>query len=402
MNKPRFMFTTGIENSYPMITLPDGTRKRVDEMEKTHHYKYWKEDFALVKESGMDHLRYGPPYYKIHVAPGVYDWSQSDDAFAELKRLGIEVIVDLCHFGVPDWVGDFQNTEWPMYFAEYAEAFARRYPHLQYYTPVNEIFITAMFSGQYGWWNECQSSDKAYVTALKNLCKANAMAMLAINKVRPDSIFVQSESSEYFHAEHPGVRHLSEFLNQKRFLSLDLTYGHQLDVTMYKYLLENGMTDDEYTWFARQQLKTKCNCIMGNDYYITNEHMVHENGSTSPSGEIFGYYVITHQYFRRYKLPVMHTETNIVDPLSVHWLKKQWANVYRLKQDGVPVVGFTWYSLIDQVDWDSALRNDAGNVNALGMYDLNRKIRPLGEEYIKLISQWKDVLENESFGVPIF
>ncbi len=30
----KFMFTTGIENSYPTIALPDGTIKRVDEMGK--------------------------------------------------------------------------------------------------------------------------------------------------------------------------------------------------------------------------------------------------------------------------------------------------------------------------------------------------------------------------------
>ncbi len=30
MNK--FMFATGIENSYPTIKLPDGTTKRVDEL----------------------------------------------------------------------------------------------------------------------------------------------------------------------------------------------------------------------------------------------------------------------------------------------------------------------------------------------------------------------------------
>ena len=34
-----FMFATGIENSYPTIQLPDGTIKRVDEMEKTFHYR---------------------------------------------------------------------------------------------------------------------------------------------------------------------------------------------------------------------------------------------------------------------------------------------------------------------------------------------------------------------------
>jgi hypothetical protein len=162
------------------------------------------------------------------------------------------------------------------------------------------------------------------------------------------------------------------------------------------------MTDAEYCWFSEHQLKSKHRCIMGNDYYITNEHMVHTDGSTSAAGEIFGYYIITHQYFRRYRMPVMHTETNIAEPFSVHWLKKEWANLYRLKEDGVPIIGFTWYSLIDQVDWDSALRNDAGNVNALGMYDLNRQIRPVGIEYQNLIRQWKDVIANESYSVHIF
>jgi len=47
------MFATGIENSYPMITLPDGSRKRIDEMEKCGHYLRWKEDFELVKEMGI-------------------------------------------------------------------------------------------------------------------------------------------------------------------------------------------------------------------------------------------------------------------------------------------------------------------------------------------------------------
>jgi beta-glucosidase/6-phospho-beta-glucosidase/beta-galactosidase len=95
---------------------------------------------------------------------------------------------------------------------------------------------------------------------------------------------------------------------------------------------------------------------MGNDYYVTNEHLVHADGTTQASGEIFGYYVITRQYYSRYRLPIMHTETNIKMPGSPEWLFKQWANVQRLKHDGVPIVGFTWYSLIHQVDWDTALR----------------------------------------------
>jgi beta-glucosidase/6-phospho-beta-glucosidase/beta-galactosidase len=397
MSGMKFMFATGIENSYPSIILPDGSRKRVDEMEKTGHYNRWEEDFMLLKDVGIEYLRYGPPLYSCHTAPGKYNWDFADVTFNRLKELEITPIVDLCHFGVPDWIENFQNPDFPHYFAEYAHAFAKRFPYLQLYTPINEIFIAAMFSGQYGWWNESLQSDKAFVTALKNLCKANVLAMQKILEVRPDAIFIQSESSEYFHAIEPEARPLARFLNQKRFLSLDLTYGYPLNVTMYEYLLENGMTPAEYHWFNQNQVKASC--IMGNDYYVTNEHIVHPDGHTQAAGEIFGYYVITTQYFRRYKLPIMHTETNIKMPACKEWLLKQWANVHRLKHDGIPVVGFTWYSLLHQVDWDSALRKDDGIINELGLYDLDRKIMPVGEAYKKLISQWKDILSEESYGL---
>lgn len=391
------MFATGIENSYPTILLPDGKTKRVDEMEKTNHYSFWKEDFQLVKDVGIEFLRYGPAYYSTHLGPGQYDWSFADDAFNKLKELHITPIVDLCHFGVPDWLENFQNPDFPHYFAEYAKAFAYRFPHLHLYTPINEIFITAMFSAQYGWWNERLQSDKAFVTALKHLCKGNVRAMQNILQVQPEATFIQSESSEYFHAMDPQAVSLARFLNQKRFLSLDLTYGYPLNVTMYEYLLKNGMTPLEYSWFTQNQVKAKC--IMGNDYYVTNEHLVFPDGHTQAAGEIFGYYVITSQYYKRYKLPIMHTETNIKMPACKEWLLKQWANVHRLKHDGIPIIGFTWYSLLHQVDWDSALRNDAGIVNELGLFDLDRKIMPVGEAYKTLIENWKEILNEESFGL---
>jgi beta-glucosidase/6-phospho-beta-glucosidase/beta-galactosidase len=397
MRANKFMFATGIENSYPTILLPNGKTKRVDEMEKTDHYKNWEKDFGLVKELGIEFLRYGPPYYKTHLAPGKYDWSFADETFNKLKELHITPIVDLCHFGVPDWLGNFQNPDFPRYFAEYAEAFAKRFPDLHFYTPINEIFITAMFSAQYGWWNERLQSDTNFVTALKHLCKGNMMAMKKILDIQPDASFIQSESSEYFHAMDPEAVPLARFLNQKRFLSLDLTYGYPLNVAMYEYLQEHGMSKQEYQWFAENQVKARC--IMGNDYYVTNEHLVFPDGHTQAAGEIFGYYVITSQYYRRYKLPIMHTETNIKMPACREWLLKQWANVHRLKHDGIPIIGFTWYSLLHQVDWDSALRDDAGNINELGLYDLDRKIMPVGTAYKNLIENWKEILNEESYGL---
>src|SRR5206468_1817798 len=51
-----FLFATGIECSAPVITAPDGSRRRVDELAKTHHYERWREDFALVRDLGLANL----------------------------------------------------------------------------------------------------------------------------------------------------------------------------------------------------------------------------------------------------------------------------------------------------------------------------------------------------------
>lgn len=390
-----FIFATGVENSHPTI---QGGRVRIDELEKCSHYDLWRRDFDCVQELGINFLRYGPPLHRTHLGPDRYDWSFADATFADLHRRHMLPIVDLCHFGVPDWLGNFQNPDFPRYFAEYAEAFARRFPWVQLYTPVNEMYICALFSARYGWWNEQLSSDRAFVTALKHCVRANVMAMEAILRVRSDAIFIQSESTEYFHAAEPNAIGAAEIRNAERFLSLDLNYGRRVDSEMYEYLMDNGMTRDEYHFFLSHGLQH--HCIMGNDYYYTNEHRVEADGSTRASGEVFGYADITRHYYQRYQLPVMHTETNLAQgprgDEAVYWLWKEWANVMLVRNEGVPIVGFTWYSITDQVDWDCALREDRGHVNPVGLFDLDRNIRPVGEAYRELICRWRAVLPTRS------
>src|SRR5262245_3385901 len=114
LTRPAFAFATGVENSYPTI---DNGKTRVDEMEKCGHYARWSEDFDCVDELGIRFLRYGPPLHKTWLGEGKYDWEFTDVTFNALKERGILPIVDLCHFGVPDWVQNFQNPDFPKLFA---------------------------------------------------------------------------------------------------------------------------------------------------------------------------------------------------------------------------------------------------------------------------------------------
>ncbi len=325
-----FMFATGIECSYPVVK---GERR--DLLAETGHYERYAEDLALVKEMGLRCLRYGLPYHRIHLGPGRYDWEWADAAMAEIRRLGITPILDLLHFGLPDWLGDFQNPEFPARFAEYAGEVVRRYPWVRFWTPVNEIYITARNSALNGDWNESRKDLGAFTTAMKHCVGASILATHAIAKRRPDCVIVQSESAEYVHDLRIEPAPETRLMNKLRFLSLDLLYAHQPDADVVLDLMDSGLVREEYDWFMRGEPPGYQ--IMGNDYYITNETVILPDGSKGPPVDVYGWYLLTKEYYERYGKPVMHTETNLRDAeRAPEWLWKQWANVLRIRRDDGP------------------------------------------------------------------
>lgn len=125
MINPFFMFATDIENSIPTITTAGCASMG---MEKCGFYINWHKDFSLLEEIGIRFLCYRPPLHRTLLAAERFDWEFADLTMNRLKQLDIVPIVDLCHFGVPDWIGNFQNPDFPRLFERYARAFAQRYP----------------------------------------------------------------------------------------------------------------------------------------------------------------------------------------------------------------------------------------------------------------------------------
>ena len=383
-----FIFATGVECSYPRV---EGGRWRRDQMAATGHYRRWRRDFELCVELGLSHLRYGPPLHLISLGPDRYDWSFTDQVMAEMRELGLTPIVDLCHFGLPNWLEDFQNPETPQALAAYAGAFTERYPWVRFYTPVNEIYVCAKLSALHGVWNEQRRDERSFVTAVRHLARANVLMVDAILRRREDAVFINSESGEFYQAccPDPEIVRVAEFENERRFLPLDLLYANPVSDGMRDYLREHGMPDDEYGWFMRREAPRRS--ILGVDYYPWNENLIDTSGKPQRLGELFGWYVIASQYWERYRRPMMHTETNHFDAREApRWLWRQWHNVRLIQKAGVPVVGFTWYSLTDQADWDIGLGEVLGNVNPVGLFDLNRDPRGVAQAYRHLIETFRD------------
>ncbi len=360
-----FALCTGIECSTP--TIEGGLR--MDELEKTGHYQRFDQDIRMVSELGLRFLRYGIPFHQVCGIPGAYDWHFTDQAMESCRRHGIVPIVDLMHFGVPDWLRNFQNPAIADVFSGYARAFAERYPWIRYYTLVNEPFVTANFSARLGYWNEQQRSPQAFTRAMLNIGRCIVQAHQQVRALRPDGIFIQSDSCEYAHAVDPSTVSEASFLNELRFIGYELAYGRTLPAVVAEYLLQNGAGKEELSWFERNG--SDAGCIAGNDYYAACERELAADGKTLECGERLGYYFLAKQYYERLGVPIMHTETNAGED-AVDWLERQWTSALRLKNEGFPIRGFTWYGFVNHVDWDTCLREDNGRENACGLVSLAR------------------------------
>jgi beta-glucosidase/6-phospho-beta-glucosidase/beta-galactosidase len=382
-----FLFATGIENSYPR--LADGARH--DQLEQGGHYERWRDDFGLARSLGVDALRYGPAWYRTNPAPGRYDWSSVDDQMAWLRGSRLTVIADLCHFGAPDWIDGFQDPALPLHLAAYAREFAKRYPWVRHYTPVNEIFVAANFSAMVGWWNERATGAASFARALRNLSMGHELAVEAVLAERPDAIIVQAESFEHFTPADASAEAAAEaqFWNEARFAALDLTLGRMPSPRIRDLLLASGMTTTDFAFLHERRARGRR--WIGVDYYVTSEQTIDGDGRKRPTSTRLGLAAVVQDYYDRYRAPLFLSETSRVASRGVEWLDEQWRECRSLLSAGIPLEGFTWFPLGDVVDWRHSLREKRGDVDPIGLYDPQRAAHPAAGAYARLIASLRTV-----------
>ena len=88
-----------------------------------------------------------------------------------------------------------------------------------------------------------------------------------------------------------------------------------------------------------------------------------------------GLYRAAQGYWAKYHIPLMITETSAGggDGDKIAWLEKSVNDVRRLRAEGFPIVGYTWWPAIDHLDWDGAMLHQTGHIHPVGMYRLERR-----------------------------
>ncbi len=357
MQDHSFLWATGIEDTFVPQARP-GLRA-LDEYVLTQHDRLWRSDFDLIAETGVQALRWGLPWYRIQPAPDQWDWAWADRALEYLVNVrGITPILDLMHYGTPLWLDNsFINADYPLRVAEYAQAVTARYRSLvRYYTPLNEPMVNAEFSGKRAEWPPYLSGDDGDVKLTLALARGIVLTSQAIRAEQPDAVLVQVEALWRTETDDEALKDEVAASNERQYLCFDLTTGRLGDThPLLPYLRRHGVDDHDLTWFKDQAVAFD---VFGANFYpwSYNRLVIDGKGKArraphpTTGGRIEHVLREAHQ---RSGLPVMITETSARAPVSgrATWMDETIDVVRRLRREGLPVVGYTWFPAFTMIDW---------------------------------------------------
>lgn len=405
---PRGIFATGIENSDPWV---DGMRR--DELAEAFDFSQnYRSRLDNIANLGLKWLRFGVGYSQTHPEKDRFDFELTDQVLDYCDHLGLNVIADLLHFGLPEWQhGDnpdrlfFQNPEFPFYFAEYARTFAKRYPKIRYFTPINEPFVTARLSAKDGYWNEKIVTDwsdcRPLVRAISNLARAQILSKRAIEQVWREEkrggepLFFQNESFEIAIATPNSKRELeAENFNLSRFAALDLMFAHA-DPAIKRFLHEHGLSPADFDWFMKMGSKKRT--ILGIDYYPWSVNQLEKDSTRAADPKLAeALFVLVLEYYKRYRMPLLHTEVNAENGLAAEICQRTFDCLKGLRQAGVPILGMSWFGDDLQVGWQSALIGDRGKDEfRVGLF-YKGEAEPVAKLFAKLARQGLPIIEKNS------
>ncbi|HEY0865852.1 MAG TPA: family 1 glycosylhydrolase, partial [Fimbriimonas sp.] len=355
LNPESFLWATGIEDTF-VFDPHKVTGRILDEYELTEHYERWQCDLELASELGVPFIRYGIPWYRLNPAPGAWRWDFADATLGKLLDLGIEPIVDLVHYGTPEWMqGSFLHPQYPEHVAEYAARVAERYAgRIHWYTPLNEPRVTAWYCGQLGWWPPYQRGDRGFARVLLSVCEGIVRTHRALQAVDAEIVNCHVDATDYYTSTEDRDRPLAEWKQQLVFLPLDLVTGMvDRDHPCYEWLLKHGASVEQLGWFEGNAVVPD---VIGlNMYPMFTNKVVTRNAAGRRTRMIRGKPSLVTDlgklYHARYGRPLIISETASDGTVAQRsaWLQGSLEHVRALREDGVPMVGYTWWPMFSLV-----------------------------------------------------
>lgn len=314
--------------------------KRLDMVHSTQHDRLIDEDYAMLREVGIQVVRESVRWHLVE-RYGQFDFSSLQPMLEAANRHGVQVIWTLCHYGWPDDVDLFSPrfvSRFVRFVGEVAQYIADHSNAEPLYSPINEISFIC--------WAVCHS-DLMYPYAIqgkgrddelkRQLVRATVEAIEAVWAVDPRTRIVHVDPIIHIIAPpgRPDLEAAARAQRNSMYEAWDMIRGSvapelggdpkYLDLIGVNYYHSNQweyLSNDRLHWHLHDPRRMPLSLLLKE---------VHE----------------------RYGVPLLIGETSHVGSGRGQWIREIADEVAKAIEMGVPVEGICLYPIVDRTDWEN-------------------------------------------------
>ena len=180
---------------------------------------------------------------------------------------------------------------------------------------------------------------------------------VALRAVNPEMVLVHVEATGLSRTAREDLHAVAQEEQSRTFLPFDLLTGRVTpDHPLFPWLVRNGASPDRLAAIAAQPVPFS---LMGLNFYpqwSTTQLYIDRKGRLAyqpVEQDGAGFSTLIEDYYRRYGLPIMVTETSAQgdETVRARWLEASVAAIRVLRSRGIPVLGYTWFPLFTMIDW---------------------------------------------------
>lgn len=305
----------------------------------SNNFEEYERDFDFLTQMNMNSYRFSIEWARIQPTEETWD----DQAIAHyrrmlqsLKKRNIEPVVTLFHFTLPTWFADkggFEKKANVVHFIAYVEKMMTELGDLMTYViTINEPTVYASISYLAGMWPPARKNP-----------------LLAV-KVTNILAYAHNEAARTIHSIGTGYQ-VSISHNSPHFIAMDGSIVTKMTIGFGQYIMDD--------LFLRKVIDL-CDFV-GINYYMTHQikgvrlrqpkrPVTDLNWSIEPADIQH----VLERIHKTYHKPIMITENGLADATDTHrkyWIEQTIIAMEKASQNGVSIIGYLHWSLMDNFEW---------------------------------------------------
>lgn len=345
------------------------------------HYHRYKEDIALMKEMGLKSYRFSVSWCRIMPEKGTINPKGIQfyqDLVKELRLNSIEPICTLYHWDLPQWaeeLGGWKNESIQEWFLDYVKVVVDALSEdVQYWVTFNEpqcFIMSGYVTGRDAPYQQERDTFTQY--HMRNMLLAHGKAVRLIRQIAktvPKIGIVMAASTYIPDSESP------EDIQKAAWYTFEYLYG-EAGNSLYmdpiilgkaSSIMADHLSEEDLaiisapTDFIGLNVYTPSNTGINDEIYGSSKRP-----KTMIDWVIDGrclYWTIRH-YWERYHVPIMVSENGMAnadvvspdgrvhDQVRCDFLDEFIGNMKRAVEEGIPVLGYQHWSIMDNFEWGS-------------------------------------------------